>query len=148
MVNAQTILHTQKMKSLFLSILIIFFYSCSDVKQVVKEDSTNSFYIDKIDSNNDWSFIYTNRNDSVFLIVSKRAEIINPNWEEIKVGNYYNLNLTSIIPVINGTKLFPINYLDFEGISLDEKTTVNINPEMGIYDIYSSKNLKGLYLVQ
>jgi hypothetical protein len=44
--------------------------------------------------------------------------------------------------------MIPMNYLDFAGIELDKRTLVNINPEKGIFDIYSSDNLKGLYLVK
>jgi hypothetical protein len=82
------------------------------------------------------------------MIVSKKADIVNPEREKIKTGNYYKFRLSSIIPVLNGVKMIPINYLDFAGIKLDEQTLVNINPEKGIYDIYSSDNLKGLYFIK
>ncbi len=80
--------------------------------------------------------------------MSKKYLLVMPNHPKIKVGNSYKLKLNSIIPVINGVKMIPMNYLDFEGISLDEKTTININPDGGIYDIYKSDNLKGLYLFE
>jgi hypothetical protein len=134
------------MRLTIIAILIVVLFSCVSHKQVTEDLSPNTFYIDKIKTKNNWHFIHASRNDSVFMIVSKKALIFMPNHQKIKVGNYCDLNLNSIIPVINGIKMIPMNYLDFEGISLDERTTVNINPDKGIYDIYKSDNLNGLYL--
>jgi hypothetical protein len=136
------------MKNIIISTLTLFLFSCIGLKQINKEHNKDTFLINKIESKNNWYIVYANRHDSTYMIVSKRPEIANPKWEKIKVGNYYNLKLNSIIPVINGVKMLPMNYLDYSGISLDERTVVNINPEKGIYDIYSSTNLKGLFLMK
>lgn len=136
------------MKNIAISILILFLFSCTGIKRINQEHDFDSFYINKIASKNDWYFVYANRHDSTFVIVSKKADVVNPVWEKLKIGNYYNFRLSSIIPVINGVKMIPINYLDFTGIRLDERTSVNINPEKGIYDIYSSENFIGIYLVK
>ena len=136
------------MKFVIIPILIVVLFSCSSNKQVAEDFSPNEFYIDKIKTKNDWYFIHASRNDSVFMIVSKKALIVMPNHQKVEVGKYYDLNLNSVIPVINGVKMIPMNYLDIEGISLDERTTVNINPDKGIYDIYESDNLEGLYLIE
>jgi general stress protein 26 len=65
----------------------------------------DSYKVNKIDSKNDWYLIYASRNDSTFMIVSKKAEVTNPDWEKIRPDNYYNFKLSSIIPVINGVKM-------------------------------------------
>lgn len=136
------------MKQTVFSILIIFLLSCNGIKQINQGHDKDSYQINKIESNSDWYFVYAIRHDSTFLIVSKKANIANPALGEIKIGNYYNLRLSSIIPVINGVKMIPMNYLDFAGIKLDERTFVNINPNKGIFDIYSAENLKGLYFIK
>jgi hypothetical protein len=118
-------------------ILILILFSCAGIKETNKKHNKDSFLINKIESKNDWYIVYAHRHDSTFMIVSKKVENVNPAWQKLIVGNFYNLKLSSIIPVINGVKMIPINYLDFAGISLDEKTLVNINPIKGIFDIYS-----------
>ena len=129
-------------------ILILFIVSCAGIRQSNQKHDTNSFLINKIETKNDWYIVYANRHDSTFMIVSKKAEIVNPTWNKIKVGNYYSFKINSIIPVINGVKMLPVNYLDFAGISLDERTIVNINPNKGVFDIYSAEKLKGLFLTE
>ena len=129
-------------------VLILCMFSCAGIKQTNQKHNVDSFIINKIETKNNWYLVYANRHDSTFLIVSKKAEIVNPTGDKIVVGNYYNFKLSSIIPVINGVKMIPFNYLDFAGISLDEKTLVNINPDKGIFDIYSAENLKGLFLTE
>ena len=136
------------MKQAFLSIMILSFLSCSGVKQINLVPDKDSYKVNKIDSKNDWYFIYASRNDSTFMIVSKKVEVTNPDWEKIRPDNYYNFKLSSIIPVINGVKMIPVNYLDFAGIELDKQTYVNINPDKGIFDIYSTDNLKGLFFIK
>ena len=137
------------MKISSLTIIILLLLSCSGIKHINQAQYENSYFIKRIESKNAWYFIYANRNDSTFMIVSRKPEISSSQWEKIRVGNYYNFNLSSVIPVIDGVRMIPVNYLDFEGIVIDEEgTTVNIDPEKGIYDIYSSDNLKGLFITK
>lgn len=130
----------------FVLMVILFMLSCAGIKQKRQNHNDDSFLINKIESKDNWYIVYACRHDSVFMIVSKKTEIVNQNWAKIIIGKYYNLRLSSIIPVINGVKMFPVNYLDYAGISLDEQTFVNINPSKGIFDVYSAENLKGLFL--
>jgi hypothetical protein len=136
------------MRFLIALILFGFLNSCAETGKTNTQHDLNSYLIKKIRKQNDWFIIFANKHDSTFMIVSKRPETVNQNLGKIKIGEYYNLKLTSIIPVIHGVKLIPINYLDFSGINLDKKTVVNINPEKGIYDIYSADNLTGLFLLK
>ena len=129
-------------------LLILFMFSCAGIRQTNQKHNADSFLINKIETKNDWYIVYVKRHDSTFMIVSKKAEIVNPTWNKIKVGNYYSFKINSIIPVINGVKMISVNYLDFAGISLDERTIVNINPNKGIFDIYSAEKLKGLFLTE
>lgn len=136
------------MKILLFLILIVILNSRATSEKINQQQNLNSFLIKNIECKNNWFIISAYRNDSTFMIVSKKVVILNPNWEKLKIGNYYSLKLSSIIPVINGVKMNPINYLDFAEIKLDEEIFVNINPKKGVFDIYSSENLKGLYLIK
>lgn len=138
------------MKKIFIPlILFATLVSFLSPEKKIQERNSTKYLIKKIESKHNWYFIYAFRNDTTFKIISKKEQgIIQLGWEKVVVGNYFNFELNSIIPVINGVKMMPINYLDFLGISLDDKTIVNIDPSKGIYDLYSAKGLKGLYLTK
>lgn len=126
-----------------LSISFLLFVSTN----VLSQEQTH-YQIKQIKRDHNWFIIIASRHDSLFKIVSQKAELPFSECDEIKVGKYYDLRIQSIIPIINGVKMWPVNYLDFGGIKLDDKTVVNIDPESGIFDIYWVTNLKGLYLIK
>ncbi len=111
------------------------------------DNNVELFKVEEIDTMNDWHIIYSTKGDSTYMIVSSNETIIIDKGEKIEIGKYYPFQLISLT-IINGTKTIPLNYLDFTGVRLDEETLVNINPEKGIYDIYTSKNVVGLRFVK
>jgi Ser-tRNA(Ala) deacylase AlaX len=132
------------MRSLLTLIFILYLFDCNIA---LSQDHTN-YQIQEIKKDHDWYIIIATRNDSLFKIVSQKVEILTHDSVKIQIDKYYNLELHSIIPIIDGVKMWPINYLDFDGLILDDKTTLNIDPEKGIFDLYSASNLKGLYLIE
>ena len=144
---------------LFIGIcLFVTLFSCSTPKMIPQASEIESGYlIKKITSKNSWYIIYAQKQDSLYkIVVGKEAEY-RADCEKIAVGRYYNLNLKSRkenVPVINGVKLKPVNYLDVkshaydkEGIecySYDDETEICIEPKKGIYDLYYTDDLKGL----
>jgi hypothetical protein len=109
--------------------------------------SDNNYLVKKIKSKKGWYIIYAVKNDSIFKIVSQKDK---PSQEcnKILVGQYYDFYLESTIPVINGVKMLPINYLDFKTPFTDKKSVFSIEPKKGIFDSYQAKNLKGLCLIE
>jgi len=131
------------MKILLCICSVLTLLSCSTPKGIAQGQKEEPGYlIKKIKSKNSWHIIYAQKQDSLYKIV---------------VGKYYDLELKSRrenVPVINGVKLKPVNYLDVkspaydkEGVecySYDEKTEICIEPKKGIYDLYYTDDLKGL----
>jgi hypothetical protein len=136
------------MRIFFFVIIFSILFSCSGNKRIPEQIDSSLYRIKKIENKKNWYIIFANRNDSTFMIVSKKNALVSPYWEKIKIGSSYKLSLKSIFPVINGVKMMPMNYLDYEGISIDENTIVNIDPQKGIYDIYSTNDLSGLFFVK
>ena len=109
------------------------------------------YEVAKIKKVNDWYFIYLNKNDSVFKVVSK--EHLDKNslagYNKIKKNGKYNLILQSYIdtsPIINGYKIIPQGYTG--AYQLDSITNVSLEPQNNIYDIYYSPDLNGLYYLK
>ena len=131
------------MKILLCICSVLTLLSCSTPKGIAQGQKEEPGYlIKKIKSKNSWHIIYAQKQDSLYKIV---------------VGKDYDLELKSRrenVPVINGVKLKPVNYLDVkspaydkEGVecySYDEKTEICIEPKKGIYDLYYMDDLKGL----
>ena len=116
----------------------------------VRDINKDLYKVTKIKKVNDWYFIYLNKNDSVFKVVSK--EHLDKNslagYYKIKKNGKYNLNLQSYIdtsPIINGYRIIPQGYTG--AYQLDSLTIVFLEPQNNIYDIYYSPDLNGLYYV-
>lgn len=134
-------------------------FYCSSSNGLTQDGGLNSTYlIKKIKTKNSWYIIYASRQDSIYKIVVGKEAVANTECEKIAVNKYYKLELKSRrenVPVINGVKLKPINHLDVksntydkEGIecySYDEYTEICTEPKKGIYDLYFTDDLKGLY---
>lgn len=111
-------------------------------------NSIKEYRIDRITKMNNWYFIYASRNDSLFKIVSKRTADKGKYTRHDKVRRHkkYHLILESYsdnAPVVNGVKVLIPGYTG--GFCLDSCTTVMLEPQNGIWDLYISPNLKGLY---
>jgi len=136
------------MKNFIIISLIFLLFSCSVTKKIDQDHNNTSYLIKKIKSKHDWYIFYAVRNDTTYKIVSKKETVQNKASIKIVVGKYYNLILHSNIPVIDGVKMQPINYLDVECLHFDTNTIICIEPKKGIYDLYSAENIKGLYYIE
>ncbi|WP_114751992.1 hypothetical protein [Pleomorphovibrio marinus] len=132
--------------------------SCSTPKgitQGLKEEP--GYLIKKIKSKNSWHIIYAQKQDSLYKIVVGKEVMAGDGCNKIVVGKSYDFELKSRkenVPVINGVRLKPVNYLDVktpaydkggvECYSYDEKTEICTEPKKGIYDLYYTDDLKGL----
>lgn len=133
--------------------VILFVYGCSSSKiESVKKLENSNYLITKIKTINSWVIIYAEKLNSQYKIVVRKDTVSYSSCnEKIVVGNYYDLELISRrdnVPIINGIKLQPMNYLDIKCFSYDENTEICIEPENGIYDLYYTENIKGLCYIK
>lgn len=132
------------------AICMILFLWCMGIESMYgqNDDSIKEYRIERIAKRNNWYFIYASRNDSLFKIVSKRTADKGKYTRHDKIRRHkkYHLILESYsdnAPVVNGEKVVVPGYTG--GFCLDSCTTVMLEPRNGIWDIYTSPNLKGLY---
>lgn len=135
------------MRKIICIILPLWFIGVEDVHGQ-NGDSIKEYRIERITKKNNWYFIYASRNDSLFKIVSKRTADIGKYTRHDKIRRHkkYHLILKSYsdnAPVVNGVKVVIPGYAG--GFCLDSCTTVMLEPRNGIWDLYTSPNLKGLY---
>lgn len=126
--------------------ILLTLFSCNSSKNVNQDKKeTSSYLVKEISSINNWNIIYVTKQDSIYKIVTKKEN--NKNCEKIIVGKSYTFKLNSRkknVPEINGVKISPVNSLDIQCYSYDEKTDICIEPEKGVYDLYHTDNIKGL----
>lgn len=132
-----------------LLIMSLFLHSCFASKALNKMPKNGSLYLIKsIDPVNNWYIIYAEKKDSVYKIVVKKEKYPSLKCKRgIVVGESYRLELHSRkneVPVINGVKISPVNYLDIQCYTYEENTVICIDPKKGIYDLYHTPNIKGL----
>lgn len=135
------------------SIMLILFFFCASFAAMNYRPQKRSYYlIDSIDSINNWYTIYATRIDSIFKIVVQKEPEANYKCKKIiKVGAWYKLALHSRkngVLKINGITVNPMNYLDVQCYTYDDKTAICIEPKRGIYDLYHTPNLQGLCYVE
>lgn len=129
--------------------LVLMFNSCKSNKNRHKIET--KYLITRLDSINNWYIIYAARKDSLYKIISKKAVIIPKATKKIVKGKSYSLSLNSQrenAPVINGIKVATINYLDVNCYGFDKETKICIEPEKGYFDLYTTSDLNGLYIVR
>lgn len=133
-----------------IAICMILFLWCMRIESMYgqNDDSIKEYRIERIAKRNNWYFIYASRNDSLFKIVSKRTADKGKYTRHDKIRRHkkYHLILESYsdnAPVVNGLKVVVPGYTG--GFCLDSCTTVMLEPRNGIWDLYTSSNLKGLY---
>lgn len=138
----------RKIKLIIIRIILpLWFIGVEDVYGQ-NDDSIKEYRIERITKRNNWYFIYASRNDSLFKIVSKRTADKGKYTRHDKIRRHkkYHLILESYsdnAPVVNGVKVVIPGYTG--GFCLDSCTTVMLEPRNGIWDLYTSPNLKGLY---
>lgn len=137
-----------KVKSIV--ICMILFLWCMGIEAMYGQngDSIKEYRIERITKKNNWYFIYASRNDSLFKIVSKRTADKGKYTRHDKIRRHKNYHLilesySDNAPVVNGVKVVIPGYTG--GFCLDSCTTVMLEPQNGIWNLYTSPNLKGLY---
>jgi hypothetical protein len=135
------------MKLIVYTYFVLILFSCSSSNLFAQDKKALGYLIKKIRTKNSWYIIYVERQDSLYKIVTGREKSNKEDCQKIVIGKYYNLSLYSRrenAPVINGVKLKPANQLDVECYEYDDKTQICIEPRKGIYDLYYTKDLRGL----
>jgi hypothetical protein len=135
---------------------LIFSNACNTKRLINEKEEKEESVVTKIDSINNFYIIYASKNNSKFKIISpKNTKKKIKNCVEIAIENSYNFILKSGLearkespPIIGGIKLEPANYLDIHCYSYDDDTFICIEPEKGIYDLYSCENLVGLCFIK
>ena len=113
-----------------------------------QDKSINSYLIKQIKSKKGFYVIYATKDDVLYKIVSKKEKPKTRKCINIVVGEFSSLELHSNIPVIDGVKMLPVNYLDFKGIFTPGQSVYSIEPKKGIFDTFYAENLKGLCIIQ
>lgn len=124
------------MKYLYLLILVIA-CSCS----VIKNNYSNVYNIEKIDSIDNFYLIYAKRNDSIFKIVSPKQN--HDGRRKILVGRNYSLLLKPRI--IKGTIYSSINYWDTRCFNYGDSTTICLEQNC-VPNLYTTEDIKGLFV--
>lgn len=136
----------KKMLNAMLTSLILF--SCASLKEPnVSGQSKSSYLIKEIDSINSWYVIYATKKDSIYKIITKKENNVAAGCKKLELGRSYQLALVSRkneVPEINGVKIRPVNALDNQCYTYDEKTSICIEPSKGIFDLYHTPSVIGL----
>jgi len=124
---------------------ILFLPACA--KKTVQQGSSIGYKIKKIQNKNSWYVIYAERGDTLYKIISKNDNNILADYEKIKIGLSYKIDIFSIkdtSPYIGGVKIAPVGYTGC--FQFDDKTNICLEPQKGIYELHGASNLKGIYL--
>jgi hypothetical protein len=140
------------MKNIFL-ILILILFSCKS-KKVETETYKPQFElgmdvnakVSKIDSIENYYFVFIKNNKEFFKIVSEKNQVKYYNSKKVEIGKNYKFRiqqLTDRRPSGENDQFTPMNYLDlsrclnFNGFEICTESS---------FELAKSSNLKGLYL--
>ena len=145
---------------IIVGLIILSFISCTHTRNKnksslyksteVSKNKSSLYKITKITKNNNWYEIYSEKQDTLYKIISKVPQRNLKQCKKIRVGNYYPLEIKSrweLLAESHGTDLMPVSYLKIECFNYDESTKICIEIDKGIYKLYHSQNLKGLCLI-
>lgn len=134
------------MKNLIYLLASVILFSCSSTKKAMAvSDSNTSYLIKKIDKKHSWYIIYAESKDTIFKIVSYAESKVDENCKKIAVGGKYYFELKSKkenAPILGGIKLDPVGYTGC--YEFDKETTICLEPNRGIYDLFYTSDLKGI----
>jgi len=125
------------MKKCFILLSVFICVSCATKQRFISVDNAMSYKIKKIESNHILYFIYAQRNDTIFQIISLK-DTINCDFETIKVGNKYQLDLIKIFP----NDLFRIGY--DEARQYAKESVFFGTDKKTHFSLYVATNLNGL----
>jgi hypothetical protein len=132
---------------LFVSIFIIWIFSNSTdkmAKSSIRYEQV-SYEVYKIDSVHSYYLIFAKRDDSLFKIVSKKDSSLA--YRKIQAGQKYNLTLNSLWNQdiwIGNTNVKPSLTPNVTCLGFDDSTSICIDREHAIYDLFVTPSLKGL----
>ena len=129
--------------------LILFLFATFSLLEVHAIEVSDSLYkILKIKTSGDYYVIHAKRNDSLFKIVSKKAEVRETHLKELKKGGYYNFvfsNKDSDTIKVGGEPLIGhASYLHVKRSRFWGDTKIQFTKRFH-YRLYITKNLIGLY---
>ena len=138
----------RKIKLFAICMILLILWVNNDNLHGQNKNLAQEYQIERIKRNNNWFFIYASRNDSLFKIVSKKPIDKGNHDRHAKIRRHrkYLLILDSYsanAPIIAGIKAWIPGYTG--GFYLDSCTNVVLEPHNGIFDLYSSPNLDGIY---
>jgi len=134
------------MKKYIFIIFMVLFSSCVGKRIIVTETNVEGYLIEKIKKKGDWYMIYASKEDTLYKIISKKIKNRVYECEKIKKGNKYKFQLKSekdFAPTIDGIKISPINFNGCYYYS--DNTLICLEPENGIWELFTAQNVKGLY---
>lgn len=134
------------MKNLILCLLILLVFSCNSIKRDITPKL--DYLVTKIDSTNNYYFIYAKGSDENFKIVSEKNNLYCTN--KVAVGKKYNFKTESIfISKIKDGDTFRqlTNHINIKCITLNGSIICK-EYENGIYDVFRSENLQGLCYIK
>ena len=134
------------MKNYIFIVLMVLFSSCVGKKSTVTENKVEGYRIEKIKKKGDWYIIYAVKEDTLYKIISKENKKGVSDCQRIKKGNKYKFQLKSekdFAPTIDGIKISPINFNGCYYYS--DNTLICLEPENGIWELFTEQNVKGLY---
>jgi len=132
------------------AIFLLFMLYCINTSGQEVYDSL--FVVKKIKSKGDYYYIDAVRNDSTFLILSKKEQLSKvEGLTKIKKGKsyYFDFNVADNEGIPDRIKPLDgiMNYLDVHFVIIDEKGTEVKRTEKYHYRVYSTKNLIDLYYI-
>ncbi|MGM9852618.1 MAG: hypothetical protein ACI30N_01435 [Muribaculaceae bacterium] len=142
---------------LLIHLIVVISCSCSRNMTTANSASTNPnlYKVTKIKKENRWYFIYLQRNDSLFKVITKEPVTNNntlASYQKIKKNRLYDLKLLSWGEALTKSLGFnPIKDIIAYppmGTMLDSVTFVYPEPEKNIWDFYSCPDLDGLYYLK
>ena len=128
------------MKKCFVLLSMFIWVSCASQQQFISKDNAMSYKIKKIENSHTLYFIYAQRNDTLFQIISL-MDTVSSDFEAIKTGNKYQLDLIKIYP----NDLLRIGY---NGARQNAKGSVFFCTDKKThYSLYVATNLSGLNIL-
>ena len=125
------------MKKCFILFSVFICVSCAPKQRFISVDNAMFYKINKIESNHILYFIYAQRNDTIFQIISLK-DVISSDFEAIKIGNKYQLDLIKIFP----NDLF---WKRFDEAPRDAKESIWFGESKKThFSLYVATNLDGL----
>ena len=131
------------MFKILISILVLSMFVFASQRNL--KTSSGPYLIYKIDSIHSYYLVYAKKNDSVYKILSKKAGFVS--CSQLQVNKDYQMNLFSIWNQdiwVGGVNVNPALNLNVTCLGLDDSTSVCIERDKGIYDLFSTNDLKGL----